>query len=78
MTPPVMSCTNPNHLYIADLDLITRQDFLSYMKAISEADGVTIVYATHIFDGLDDWPTHIGYIAGEDQRRDWQPRRLGS
>lgn len=46
-----------------DLDLITRQDFLEYMKKESEENRVTIVYATHIFDGLDDWPTHIAYIA---------------
>lgn len=46
-----------------DLDLITRQDFLDYMKKESEERGVTIVYATHIFDGLDDWATHIAYIA---------------
>lgn len=39
----------------ADLDLITRQDFLSYMRHESEVNGVTIIYATHIFDGLDDW-----------------------
>lgn len=24
----------------------------------------TVVYATHIFDGLDDWASHIGYVAG--------------
>ena len=24
--------------------------------------GATIVYATHIFDGLDDWPTHVHYL----------------
>ena len=46
-----------------DLDLITRQDFLAYLKKQSETQGVTIVYATHIFDGLDDWATHIAYIA---------------
>lgn len=46
-----------------DLDLITRQDFLGHLRLMSERDGVTIVYATHIFDGLDDWPTHIAQIA---------------
>jgi len=46
-----------------DLDLITRQDFLSWLKFTSERDNITIIYATHIFDGLDDWATHIGYIA---------------
>ena len=46
-----------------DLDLITRQDFLEHLKLMSERDGVTIVYATHIFDGLDDWPTHLAFIS---------------
>ena len=46
-----------------DLDLITRQDFLAYIKRESEESGLTVVYATHIFDGLDNWATHIGYVA---------------
>jgi CCR4-NOT complex subunit CAF16 len=45
-----------------DLDLITRQDFLNHLKFLTERDGTTIVYATHIFDGLDSWPTHIAFI----------------
>ena len=24
--------------------------------------GATIVYATHIFDGLEAWPTHAAYV----------------
>lgn len=24
--------------------------------------GATIIYATHIFDGLDEWPTHLTYL----------------
>lgn len=48
-----------------DLDLITRQDFLTFMRKESEEKGLTIIYATHIFDGLDEWATHIGYIADQ-------------
>jgi CCR4-NOT complex subunit CAF16 len=48
-----------------DLDLITRQDFLAYVREESERTGLTVVYATHIFDGLDDWATHIGYVADQ-------------
>jgi hypothetical protein len=31
----------------------------------SECDdaGATIVYATHIFDGLESWPSHLMYLA---------------
>jgi CCR4-NOT complex subunit CAF16 len=46
-----------------DLDLLTRQDFLSHLRVMSERDGVTVVYATHIFDGLDEWPTHLAFIS---------------
>lgn len=45
-----------------ELDVITRQDFLTYMKVVSETEGVTVIYATHIFDGLDDWMTHMAYM----------------
>ncbi|KAJ9179672.1 hypothetical protein P3X46_008015 [Hevea brasiliensis] len=30
---------------------------------VSEERGATITYATHIFDGLEEWPTHIMYAA---------------
>lgn len=27
--------------------------------------GASILYATHIFDGLDDWPTHLHYLCNK-------------
>ncbi len=33
--------------------------------------GATILYATHIFDGLDDWPTHLHYLTN-DHTTGWQ------
>ena len=24
--------------------------------------GATIIYATHIFDGMEAWPTHVAYV----------------
>jgi CCR4-NOT complex subunit CAF16 len=35
-----------------DLDVITRADFLAFLKREAEENGVTVIYATHIFDGL--------------------------
>jgi ABC-type uncharacterized transport system ATPase subunit len=32
---------------------------LSYLKKECDERGAAIIYATHIFDGLDDWPSHI-------------------
>ena len=42
-----------------DLDLISRQALLVFLREEAEQRGVTVVYSTHIFDGVDDWPTHI-------------------
>eukprot|EP00249_Psilotum_nudum_P012433 c23782_g1_i2 orf=135-806(+) len=42
-----------------DLDVLARADLLSFLRSESEERGATIIYATHIFDGLDSWPSHI-------------------
>ena len=45
-----------------DLDLLARHDLLSFLREESEERGVTIVYCTHIFDGLDGWASHVAYV----------------
>merc|ERR1712147_338599 len=45
-----------------DLDVVTRQDLMQYLIKECRTWGVTIVYATHIFDGMDQWPTHVAYL----------------
>ncbi|KAJ4775558.1 ABC transporter I family member 19 [Rhynchospora pubera] len=45
-----------------DLDVVTRMDLLDFFKEECEQRGATIVYATHIFDGLETWATHLAYI----------------
>lgn len=47
------------------LDVVVRQDLLRWLKTESETRGATILYATHIFDGLDDWPTHLHYLCNK-------------
>lgn len=44
------------------LDVVVRVDLLRWLKHESETRGATILYATHIFDGLEDWPTHLHYL----------------
>ena len=44
------------------LDVVVRQDLLRWLKVESEKRLCTIIYATHIFDGLDDWPSHLHYL----------------
>jgi len=41
-----------------DLDVLSRMNLLNFLKEESEK-GCTIMYATHIFDGIDMWPTHL-------------------
>ncbi|KAK3038798.1 hypothetical protein RJ639_027385 [Escallonia herrerae] len=46
-----------------DLDVLARADLLRFLKMECQERGATIVYATHIFDGLEDWPSRIVYVA---------------
>ena len=45
-----------------DLDVVTRQFFLAFLKEETEKRNVTVVYCTHIFDGLSDWATSVAYL----------------
>jgi CCR4-NOT complex subunit CAF16 len=49
------------------LDVCVRQDLLRWLVKESDERGATIVYATHIFDGLDDWATHLYHLNGKGQ-----------
>ena len=45
-----------------DLDLLSRSNFLAFLKRETESRPCTIVYATHILDNLADWPTHLVHM----------------
>jgi len=45
-----------------DLDVLVRADLLAYLKRDCQERNSTILYATHIFDGLDHWPSHLMYM----------------
>ncbi|KAL4871980.1 hypothetical protein BDV12DRAFT_4484 [Aspergillus spectabilis] len=45
-----------------DLDLLSRSNFLSFLKRETESRPCTIVYATHILDNLAHWPTHLVHM----------------
>lgn len=45
-----------------DLDVLVRARLLEFLKNETETRPCTIVYATHIFDGLSDWPTHLAHM----------------
>lgn len=43
----------------ADLDIHMRANLLRFLYEESELRGVTIIYATHIFEGLGEWPSDV-------------------
>lgn len=45
-----------------DLDVVARMDLLSFFVRECEERGATIIYATHIFDGLETWASHLAYV----------------
>ncbi|KAI5307541.1 CCR4-NOT regulatory complex component [Ascosphaera atra] len=45
-----------------DLDLLSRHNFLEFLKRETETRKCTIVYATHILDNLAEWPTHLVHM----------------
>jgi len=45
-----------------DLDLLSRSNFLHFLKRETEIRPCTIVYATHILDDLAQWPTHLVHM----------------
>jgi len=46
-----------------DLDLFAREGLLRFLKEETETGGATVFYATHIFDCLADWATHVMFFA---------------
>jgi CCR4-NOT complex subunit CAF16 len=46
-----------------DLDVIARGDLLHFLRDESQERDTTIFYATHILDGLEQWATHLAYLA---------------
>ncbi|PSR83357.1 CCR4-Not complex subunit Caf16 [Coniella lustricola] len=45
-----------------DLDVLSRAEFLAWLKRETEGRECTIVYATHILDNLAGWPTHLVHM----------------
>ena len=42
-----------------DLDVVARSDLLAFLKQECDERQATVIFATHIYDGLDEWPTHL-------------------
>jgi ABC-type Na+ transport system ATPase subunit NatA len=65
--PHHVHCQNMQVLLLdeitVDLDVLGRADLMRFLVEECEARGASIIYATHIFDGLEFWPTHVAYVA---------------
>jgi CCR4-NOT complex subunit CAF16 len=55
-----------------DLDLLSRSNFLAFLKKETETRACTIVYATHILDNLAAWPTHLVHMS-MGKIKEWGP-----
>jgi CCR4-NOT complex subunit CAF16 len=65
----LLSLLEPRELLLldevtTDLDVIARADLLAFLRRESVERGATILYATHILDGLDRWATHLAFLDG--------------
>lgn len=47
----------------ADLDVLARADLLRFLREDSESRGLTVIYASHVLDGLDAWATHLMFLS---------------
>lgn len=58
-------CTThvPNTIQVTvDLDVLVRSNLLEFLKQECAERKATVLYATHIFDGLDGFPSHVVHI----------------
>ncbi|KAI7870054.1 P-loop containing nucleoside triphosphate hydrolase protein [Spinellus fusiger] len=46
-----------------DLDVWVRAEFLNFLREETEERNASVVYATHIFDGMGSWPTHLAHVS---------------
>ncbi len=54
----------------ADLDVLARADLLRFLREDGEQRGLTVLYATHVLDGVlawhqdaSDWATHLAFLS---------------
>jgi CCR4-NOT complex subunit CAF16 len=47
-----------------DLDVVARADLHAFLRHEAETRRATILYATHVLDGLEDWASHLAWLDG--------------
>ncbi|CAI5735497.1 unnamed protein product [Hyaloperonospora brassicae] len=62
-----LALLRPSQLIVLDevlgtLDIVVRENVLAFLKEETDTRRATVLLATHIFDGTDDWASHVLYI----------------
>jgi CCR4-NOT complex subunit CAF16 len=52
----------------SDLDVVCRQNLLKWLKTQSRSKVMTILFATHILDGMHTWATHLLFLSPQKLR----------
>jgi CCR4-NOT complex subunit CAF16 len=47
----------------ADLDIVARADLLRFLREESQQRQVTVMYATHVLDGIAEWATYLAFLS---------------
>lgn len=47
----------------SDLDILSRQRLLGWLKKQSQAKKMTVIFATHILDGMEQWASHLLFLS---------------
>jgi len=47
-----------------ECDVLVRRNLLRHLKEKTIEEKSTILYATHVFDGMANWPTHLMHVSG--------------
>jgi CCR4-NOT complex subunit CAF16 len=52
----------------AELDVLARADLLGFLRDESETGGVTVIYASHVLEGLQRFGTHLLFLSPSGQQ----------
>ena len=47
----------------AELDVLARADLLAFLRQESATAGLTVIYASHVLDGLEAFATHLAFLS---------------
>jgi CCR4-NOT complex subunit CAF16 len=52
--------------FLSELDIVVRDKFFEYLIKECKSRNGAFIYATHVFDNVETWATHVAYISGGD------------